>query len=218
MAGQEADRGEPIGGPGQGRAVVAGVGAAGDGAERASDPEPAKGVEKARRPHARNRGALAHHARLLFEAGREPRDIARETGFRVEKIRELAKAEQWNTDEKYARVVSALNDTREDVKRRLLVKIAGGQTPEIAARSVGLTPRELQIHLADDPEFQRGVIACRADFLGSQEAKIADAPDWRAALEVLKRAKETKETWSAPENQRATIHIELNVPRDTEGT
>ena len=112
--------------------------------------------------------------------------------------------------------MSALNDTREDVKRRLLMKIIAGETPEIAARSVGLTKKELDIYVADDPDFQKHVVACRAEFLGGQEAKIASAPDWRAALEVLKRAKETKEAWSAPESRQATVIIELNVPRDTE--
>lgn len=93
------------------------------------------------------------------------------------------------------------------------MKIIQGETPEIAARSVGLTVKELRIYIADNPEFENHIAACRAEFLGGQEAKIAAAPDWRAALEVLKRAKETKETWSAPETRGATIHIELNVPR-----
>lgn len=216
MDGQEADRGEPVGDPGQGGPVGAGIRPKGDGVERAADPEPAKELAKPRRPHARNRAALVRQARLLFEAGKDPREITRETGLGTETVRGLAKEQKWNGGETYAKVVSALNDTREDVKRRLLMKIIAGETPEIAARSVGLTKKELDIYVADDPDFQKHVVACRAEFLGGQEAKIASAPDWRAALEVLKRAKETKEAWSAPESRQATVIIELNVPRDTE--
>ena len=196
----------------------AGVLPQGDGVERADDPKSVSRPAKRRRSHAGNLGALVSQARFLFEAGKDPRDIARETGLRIENVRKLAVERGWNTGEAYARVISGLNDTREEVKRRLLVKIIDGETPEIAARSVGLTAVELKVYIADDPEFQKHVVACRSEFLGGQEAKIASAPDWRAALEVLKRAKETKETWSAPENQRATIHIELNVPRDTESS
>ena len=216
MDGQAPDRGEPVGDPGQGGPVGAGIRPKGDGVERPLDPQPEQGLAKPRRPHARNRSALAHQARVLFEAGKDPGEIARETGLRPEKVRELAVSQKWNSDEKYARVVSALNDTREDVKRRLLIKIIGGETPSIAARSVGLPAKELAIYMADDVECERHAAACRAEFLGGQEGKIAGAEDWRAALEILKRAKETKESWSAPENQKTTIHIELNVPRDTE--
>ena len=194
----------------------AGIRPQGDGVERPADPKPEQSLAKPRRPYSRNRTALVHQARVLFEAGKDPREVARETGLRIEKVRELALEQKWNREERYARVVSALNDNREDLKRRLLMKIIAGETPEIAARSVGLTKKELDIYVADDPDFEKHVVACRSAFLGDQEAKIAAAPDWRAALEVLKRAKETKETWSAPENQRATIHIELNVPRDVD--
>ena len=216
MDGETPDRGEPVGDPGQGGAVGAGIRAPGDGVERPADPKPEQGLAKPRRPYARNRVALVHQARVLFEAGKDPREVARETGLRIEKVRQLALEQKWNSEEKYAKVISALNDNREDLKRRLLMKIIAGETPEIAARSVGLTKKELDIYVADDPDFEKHVVACRSAFLGDQEAKIASAPDWRAALEVLKRAKETRETWSAPENQRATIHIELNVPRDVD--
>ena len=216
MDGETPDRGEPIGDPGQGGPVGTGIRPPGDGVERPADPKPEQGLAKPSRPYSRNRTALVHQARVLFEAGKDPREVARETGLRIEKVRELALEQKWNSEERYARVVSALNDNREDLKRRLLVKIIAGETPEIAARSVGLTKKELDIYVADDPDFEKHVVACRSAFLGDQEAKIAAAPDWRAALEVLKRAKETKETWSAPENRSATVIIELNVPRDVD--
>lgn len=217
MDGQAENPGIPVAGAGEGGPVGAGIRAPGVGVERADDSKPVSRPAKRRRSHAGNLGALVSQARLLFEAGKDPRDIARETGIDAGKIRKLASEQGWPTGSRYAQVVSGLNDTREELKRRLLVKIIEGETPEIAARSVGLTAVELKVYIADDPEFQKHVVACRSEFLGGQESKIASAPDWRAALEVLKRAKETKETWSAPENQRAVIHIELNVPRDTEG-
>lgn len=218
MDGKTENPGMPVAGAIEGGPVGAGTRPESDGTKRPADPESVALAPAARRPHARNRAALVSQARFLFEAGRNPKDIARETGLSDKQIRRLATEQKWASDQSYARVVTALNDTREDVKRRLLMKIIAGETPEIAARSVGLTPKELLIYIADDPEFQKHVVACRSEFLGGQEAKIANAPDWRAALEVLKRAKETKENWAAPESGRATIHIELNVPRDTEST
>ncbi len=98
-------------------------------------------------------------------------------------------------------------------KRELLVKIAQGQTPAVAAKSLGLSLSEIREMVADDPEFQAHMAACRAAFLGEQEAKVAASPDWKAAVEILKRAEETKTDWANPEAGDHRIVIELNIER-----
>jgi len=208
------DTGLPVIDTVEGGTVGDGVRPSGDGPERAVDSKPASGVTPVRGANAGGRAALVAQARVLFEAGKSPKEIARATGISDRKIRLLAAEHGWTT-EAYAAVVAALNDNRDNIKRRLLMKIIAGQSPELAAKSIGVTRHDLDMLRADDPSFETHVVACRAEFLGGQEAKIADAPDWRAALEILKRAKETKEGWSAPEHQRAVVHIELNVPRGT---
>ena len=213
MVVEEKDNGIPGDDQVQGGALGDGTGDMGNGDKRSVGPALSHGDKGNILLNTGAIAALVSQARSLFESGVQVEEISRQTGLAVTKINTLILAGKWSSELKYAKIIRDLPTDTFAVKRCILARIANGETPSLAARALGIRNDELQYMLANDLEFQLQAASCRANFLTEQELKVAESPDWRASLEVLRRAKETKADWSDPTKEKPSLVIELHVDR-----
>ena len=82
----------------------------------------------------------------------------------------------------------------------------------LACRRVGISPDTLERWARSEPELAVAMRAYRSQHLIDQYQKIARAPDWKAAKEILARAPETRDQWGKTQDKGPTII--LNIHRD----
>ncbi len=82
----------------------------------------------------------------------------------------------------------------------------------LACRRVGISPDSLERWAKSEPELAVAMQAYRSQHLIDQYQKIAHAPDWKAAKEILARAPETRDQWGKTQDKGPTII--LNIHRD----
>ena len=82
----------------------------------------------------------------------------------------------------------------------------------MACRQVGIDDKTLYNWCQELPELSLTLTAARENHLIGQYRKIADAPDWKAAKEILSRAAETRDQWGETHDKGPTII--LNIHRD----
>ena len=82
----------------------------------------------------------------------------------------------------------------------------------LACRRVGISPDTLERWARSEPELAVAMRAYRSQHLIDQYQKIARAPDWKAAKEILARAPETRDQWGKTQDKCPTII--LNIHRD----
>lgn len=144
------------------------------------------------------------------QSGASLRDLALEYKCSHERIRQITRESEEYIPDQAARIF------RETHVETFLKLVLGGITPELAASSLGLNKKGYEMLIAYDPDFAMAVESARAASLMDAEQVIATEAktNWKASLERLTRAKETRDHWKTSETKGGTqINIQMNWDR-----
>ena len=145
------------------------------------------------------------------QSGASLRDLALEYKCSHERIRQIARLE--SDDYIPSQTARIFRDTK---VKQFLQLVAGGVTPELAASSLGLNKEGFEMLMLSDPDFAMATEAARSASLVQAEQMVATEAktNWKAALERLTRAKETRDNWRSNEQKGGTqINIQMNWDR-----
>jgi hypothetical protein len=147
-----------------------------------------------------------------FHNGETLRTIATDLGCSHEHIRSLVKDVPGYVPSVLSRRLKA------DNREQFFAMIKAGVTPEVAAGVYGVNEESLNELLVSDPDFAEQMMKCRYTSISELETSLITAAkgSWKAALEVLSRAKETRELYKKAEavDKGTQINIQMNWDRD----
>lgn len=140
------------------------------------------------------------------QSGSSLRELAEDYKCSHERIRQIVRFE---TDDYIPNL--AARKFRDKHTPEFLKLVAAGVTPEIAAGTLGLNREGLDILLSCDADFAMAVEAARMSNLAEAEQTIATEAktNWKAALERLTRAKETRDHWKSGDNNKGGNQINI---------
>lgn len=149
--------------------------------------------------------------------------LAEELGVTHQAVSKRAKREGWKKAEDFTEVAEQLPSSlpragselgkRSPENLSTLINVyatTGNKT--LAAGSIGISRETFRLWCQEDPQLLAEISAQRKTFLAKQFNKIANAKDWKAAKEILARARETRDEWAEQRKEAPTII--LNIQRD----
>lgn len=149
-----------------------------------------------------------------FASGKSARDVASKFGISHTAVLELVRAEPDYTPSITLRKFRTLHMST------FLAMIDAGVTPEIAAAVFGVSKAQLEELRQIDPDFRLATDGARYANLAEAEKTLHQAAisDWRAALERLTRAKETREYWKSSDKLGGiAINVTMDWDREPSG-
>ena len=161
-----------------------------------------------------------------IRTGESARSLAKEYGISHTAILKRAKKGGWRGGARTSTKAPVVTETeptglalgaRSPENRKLVLgDLKYGIPLGLAARAVGMSEDSLEAWMRAEPVFAQQASAAKARGHADLVKAVVDAAkrgDWRAAMALLERLKETRDEFAAPKKDSGTVHVTFNFDR-----